>query len=269
MSIVDTHQRWQSARNAELAGADSWLGVIGLFWLEPGINRVGNAADAVVRLPAGPGHLGDLNWVGEQVFWQPLSGPASELQTDRSGPASTVDQENLSFFVVDRDNRLAVRLRDCDWAAGKPFAGLAYFPYDPAWRIEAEWQALPSPLSMEVPNASGDLKTVIVSHQAVFAVAGETVALLPMTVSDDEVFLVFRDRTSGKDSYGAGRFLKVPVLPQGHFLPGAVDGKIVLDFNFAYSPPCAFTPFATCPLPPPENWLQFAVAAGEKKPPTG
>jgi uncharacterized protein (DUF1684 family) len=151
-------------------------------------------------------------------------------------------------------------LRDRDWAASKPFAGLAYFSYDPAWRIESEWQALSSPLSMEVPNVSGDLKTVVVSHQAVFAVAGESVALLPMSVSDDEVFFVFRDRTSGKDSYGAGRFLKAPVT---------VDGKIVLDFNFAYSPPCAFTPFATCPLPPPENWLQFAVAAGEKKPPTG
>jgi uncharacterized protein (DUF1684 family) len=259
MDIVASHQRWQSARNAELAGADSWLGIIGLFWLEPGINRVGSAADAVVRLPAGPAHLGELNWVGEQIFWQPVTGPASELQTDRSGPASTVDQENLSFFVVDRDNRLAVRLRDRDWAASKPFAGLAYFSYDPAWRIEAEWQALPSPLSMEVPNVSGDLKTVLVSHQAVFVVAGESVALLPMSVSDDEVFFVFRDRTSGKDSYGAGRFLKAPV---------PVDGKIVLDFNFAYSPPCAFTPFATCPLPPPENWLQFAVAAGEKKPPT-
>lgn len=260
MDIVASHQRWQSARNAELMGADSWLGVIGLFWLEPGINRVGSAADAAVRLPAGPAHLGELNWVGEQICWQPVTGPASELQTDRSGPASTVDQENLSFFVVDRDNRLAVRLRDRDWAASKPFAGLAYFPYDPAWRVEAEWRALPSALSMEVPNVSGDLKTVVVSHQAVFTVAGESVALLPMSVSDDEAFFVFRDRTSGKDSYGAGRFLKAPVT---------VDGKIVLDFNFAYSPPCAFTPFATCPLPPPENWLPFAVAAGEKKPPTG
>lgn len=259
MDIVSSHQRWQSARNAELAGADSWLGVVGLFWLEPGLNRVGNAVDAVVRLPAGPAYLGELNWVGEQIFWQPLRGPVSELQTDRNGQSSTVDQENLSFFVVDRDNRLAVRLRDRDWAASKSFAGLAYFPYDPAWRVEAEWQALPSPLSMAVPNVSGDLKTVVVSHQAVFAVAGESVALLPMSVSDDEAFFVFRDRTSGKESYGAGRFLKVAV---------AVDGKITLDFNFAYSPPCAFTPFATCPLPPPENWLQFAVEAGEKKPPS-
>ena len=266
MSHSASHQRWQSARQAELAGPDSWLGLIGLFWLEPGLNRVGNAADAVVRLPAGAAYLGDLTWVGEQMFWQPASGPAIELQTDRAGPASTVDQENLSFFVVDRDNRLAVRLRDRDWAASKPFAGLAYFPYDPAWRIEAEWQALPSPLSMAVPNVSGDLKTVLVTHQAVFKMAGESVAMLPMSVSNDEVFFVFRDRTSGKDSYGAGRFLKTPVAPQGHFLRGAVDGKITLDFNFAYSPPCAFTPFATCPLPPPENWLQFAVGAGEKKP---
>jgi uncharacterized protein (DUF1684 family) len=74
MDIVASHQRWQSARNAELAGADSWLGIIGLFWLEPGINRVGSAADAAVRLPAGPAHLGELNWVGEQIFWQPVIG---------------------------------------------------------------------------------------------------------------------------------------------------------------------------------------------------
>ena len=255
MDIVASHQRWQSARNAELAGADSWLGIIGLFWLEPGINRVGSAADAVVRLLAGPAHLGELNWVGEQIFWQPVTGPASELQTDRSGPASTVDQENLSFFVVDREGRLAVRLRDRAWAAKAPFAGLDYFDFSTEWQIAADWQALSPPLSMEVPNVSGDLKTVEVAYRAVFEVAGQAVTLLPMAVGEHEVFFVFRDRTSGKESYGAGRFLKTAP---------AIDGRIVLDFNRAYNPPCAFTPFATCPLPPPENWLPFPVTAGEQ-----
>jgi uncharacterized protein (DUF1684 family) len=143
---------------------------------------------------------------------------------------------------------------------------LTYFAYDPAWCIEAEWQSLTPPVAMEVPNVTGELKTVLVDHKAVFEVAGQKLELLPMSVSDSEIFFVFRDRSSGKETYGAGRFLKAAVSPQECFLRGAVDGKISLNFNFAYSPPCAFTPFAMCPLPPTENWLPFAVAAGEKKP---
>lgn len=250
-------RKWQQQRHDELAGPDSWLGMLGLFWLEPGRNAVGHASDAVVQLPSGPAHLGDLLWDEGRIFWQPAEGVRLELETDRAGKPSSVEHGNLSFFVVDRDNRLAARLRDRNWASRQPFAGLEYFPDDPAWRIEATWQALTPPLAMQVPNVAGDLKTVLVSHQAVFEVGGESVTLLPMSVSDDEVFFVFRDRTSGKESYGAGRFLKATA---------AVNGKITLNFNFAYNPPCAFTPFATCPLPPPENWLPFPVPAGEKKP---
>lgn len=250
------HRQWQQQRNAELAARDSWLGLIGLYWLEPGINQVGSAEGSLVHLPGGPARLGELRWEAGRVFWHPVGGEARELQTDAAGQPSTVDHENWSFFIVDRDGHLAVRLRDRDWAAGKPFAGLDYFDFDPSWRITAEWQVLSPPLRMEVHNVSGELKTVDVAHRAVFDVAGQTVTLLPMSVNDMEVFFVFRDRTSGKETYGAGRFLKVPA---------AVDGKIGLDFNRAYNPPCAFTPFATCPLPPPENWLPFAVPAGEKK----
>ena len=163
-----------------------------------------------VRLPGGPEHLGELLWNDGRVVWYPVAGEARELQTDAAGQPSTVEHENWSFFIVDRDGHLAVRLRDRDWAAGKPFAGLDYFDFDPAWQIAAEWQALSPPLRMEVHNVSGELKTVEVAHQAVFEVAGQTVTLLPMSVNDKEVFFVFRDRTSGKETYGAGRFLKVP-----------------------------------------------------------
>ena len=109
---------------------------------------------------------------------------------------------------------------------------------------------------MEVPNVTGELKPVTVAWQAVFEIDGKSFALLPMSVSDQKVFFVFRDATSGRISYGAGRFLDA--LP-------AANGRIVLDFNYACSPPCAFTPFATCPLPPPENWLPFGIEAGERR----
>ena len=257
MDLIESHQHWRATRHAELAAPDSWLGLIGLFWLEPGLNSVGSAEGSTVQLPAGPPHLGDLRWQDDKLSWLPDKGAEIELQTDLAGQPSTVDYKNWSFFVVDRNSLLAVRLRDREWAQKKPFNGLSYFAYDPAWCIEAEWQSLSPPVAMEVPNVTGELKTVLVDHKAVFEVVGQLVELLPMSVSDSEVFFVFRDRSSGKDSYGAGRFLKASV---------AVDGKIRLNFNFAYSPPCAFTPFAMCPLPPPENWLPFAVAAGEKKP---
>lgn len=249
-------QAWQAARRAELAGADSWLGLVGLFWLEPGANAVGSGADCPVRLPDGPERLGELLWQDDALVWQPADGPAQPLQTDRAGAATVLAAGSAAFFVVEREGRLAARVRDRAWASRHPFAGLEYFPEDPAWVIDAAWQPIVPPLAMEVPNVSGELKRVEVAHKAVFAVAGQTVELLPMAADGREVFFVFRDRTSGRETYGAGRFLKARP---------AVDGRIRLDFNRAFNPPCAFTPFATCPLPPPENWLPCAVPAGEKK----
>lgn len=248
--------QWQQARHAELAGPDSWLGLVGLFWLEAVVSKVGSGDDCSVRLPSGPLHLGDLIQRDGSVFWQPAGGEARALATDRDGQPSTVDHENLSFFIVDRDGRFAARVRDRAWATRQPFAGIEYFPEDPAWVVDAEWLPLLPPVTMEVPNVTGELKPVTVAFKAVFTVDGQTVELLPMAVGEREVFFVFRDRTSGRETYGAGRFLKAKP---------AVDGRIRLDFNRAFNPPCAFTPFATCPLPPPENWLPFAVPAGERK----
>lgn len=247
---------WQAARQAELASPDSWLGVVGLFWLQPGLNSVGSTAEAVVRLPAGPADLGSLEWQGDEIRWLPQAGEAQSLATDRDGKPTLVECGSLVFFVVEREGQLAARVRDRAWAERRAFSGLSYFPIDPAWRIEAEWQSIEPPLTMAVPNVSGELITVTVGHRAVFSRDGQEVALLPMAVSDEDIFFVFRDRSSGKETYGAGRFLKAAP---------ARAGRIVLDFNRAFNPPCAFTPFATCPLPPPENWLPFAVPAGERK----
>jgi uncharacterized protein (DUF1684 family) len=254
--VIERWQRWREARAASLAAPDSWLGLIGLFWLEEGANPVGSDPDtAVVRFPDGAARLGVLECAGMDVVWHPAEGAAMPLATDAGGAPTVVELGSYAFFVIARDGRLAVRLRDRGWAAKRPFAGVETFDYEPRWRIEAAWRPLSPPQVMEVPNVSGDLKLVEVAWQAIFAVEGRQVVLLPMHLSDEKVFFVFRDATSGRISYGAGRFLDA-TPPR--------DGRIVLDFNFAYSPPCAFTPFATCPLPPPENWLSFPVEAGER-----
>lgn len=266
-----SHWRWRQRRHEELAASDSWLGLIGLYWLEPGTNTVGSAPGSAVPMPAGPAHLGDLLWQGESVVWQPAEGStvtveAGEaqkggdfrLRTDAHGEASAsrVRYEKFVFFIIERDGRLAVRLRDQGWQARRPFAGVECFPFDSAWCIEAQWQPLPKSLTMEVPNVTGELKPVSVAWQAVFRIGEREYALLPLEVSETGIFFVFRDATSGKESYGGGRFLRAKP---------PVDGRVMLDFNRAYNPPCAFTPFATCPLPPPENWLPVAIRAGERK----
>lgn len=255
----DKHQAWQrwcEARRRELSGPDSWIGLIGLCWLEPGINRVGSGEDCVVRLSGGEAYIGDVVCSGNSLRWQPENGKARDLATDRDGAPTVVDCAPFAFFVVERDGRLAARVRNREWAKEQLFSGLSYYDYDPAWALDAAWEALEPPVVMEVPNVTGDLKPVTVTHKAVFKVAGQRVELLPMSVSEREVFFVFRDRTSGRETYGAGRFLKAKP---------AQEGRIRLDFNFAFNPPCAFTAFATCPLPPPENWLPFAIPAGEQK----
>jgi uncharacterized protein len=254
--MLDDLEAWRASRQSELSSPDSWLGLVGLFWLKRGLNSVGSAADAQVRLAAGPAFLGNIDWQADELWWRPASGEPTTLRTDHGGDPESVACGNLSFFVVDREGLLAARVRDRDWAAARVPVVLDYFPDTPEWCVEAEWQVVEPPLCMEVPNVSGDLKTVTVDRRAAFHVAGQLVELLPMAVGEHEVFFVFRDRTSGKETYGAGRFLKVEA---------PADGRILLDFNRAYNPPCAFTSFATCPLPPPENWLPVAVTAGEKK----
>ncbi|MBS1189057.1 MAG: hypothetical protein H6R10_849 [Rhodocyclaceae bacterium] len=263
------HRHWRERRFEELSAAESWLGLAGLYWLEPGTNAVGSAPDCAVVLPAGPARLGDLLWEGPSVRWRPFPGGGAVVEgmaagadgevvlaTDRAGAPTRVRYGDLLFFVIERDGRLAVRLRDLDWRTKDDFAGVDCYPFDPDWCVEALWDELVEPVSLQVQNGAGNLTAVNVSARAVFRVDGKEFALLPLGEGEDHVFFVFRDTSSGRETYGGGRFLKA-VPP--------VDKRLVLDFNRAFNPPCAFTAFATCSLPPQENWLPFPVQAGEKK----
>ncbi len=261
MRIPDRWNLWSQERQASLNAADSWLGLSGLFVLKPGENYVGSEPGVDVELPNGPAALGKIVWSEHLLTWMPNRGEAISLKTDINGLPTVCQVENLDFFVVDRDGQLAVRVRDRDWAKKRPFLNLEFFSYDPSWSVWAHWEKLEPAMQMDVTNMIGQNRQIEITRCAVFQLNDRSHRLLPMSLDVDdelwEAFFVFRDASSGKSTYGAGRFLKV----------SGQGSEFEIDFNFAFNPPCAFTPFAMCPLPPSENWLPFAIEAGEKKPP--
>lgn len=264
-------QQWRNDRLARLTAPDGWLSLIGLVWLAPGIQRVGSADDNDLVLQAGPAHLGTLTLsTGGTVEFALAEGADATVDGEQPASARLIDgahvadgaapslvrSGSVSFFVIDRDGRKALRVRDSEAATRRQFQGIDYFPIDPAWRIQAQWVPFDPPQTLQMGNVLGTLDTVQVPGKAVFERDGERFELLPYQEEPGgELFFVIADTTSGRETYGAARFLYA-ALPE--------SGQVVLDFNRAYNPPCAFTPFATCPLAPPENRLPLAVRAGEK-----
>jgi hypothetical protein len=275
-----THQieQWRADRVARLTAPDGWLSLIGLEWLQEGANRIGSAADNDIVLKAGPAHLGTVTLAadggmeialvsgssGATVDGKPVERAAliDDVHAAADATPTTVRFGQASFYVIERDGRKALRVKDADAEARREFSGIDYFPIDPSWRIEADWVPFVPAHELQIGSVIGTIDTVKVPGKAVFHRDGHTLELLPYQEEPGgELFFVLADRTSGKQTYGAARFLYAALPAGGLDQPG----KLVLDFNQAYNPPCAFTPFATCPLAPPENRLDVAVTAGEKK----
>ena len=245
-------------RVKRLTGPDGWLSLIGLEWLQAGDNRVGSAADNDIVLKAGPAHLGTVTLSKDGSTHITLAKDSGATIDGKAvNEATLVDDMHVTgdaaptlvsfgpanFYVIDRDGRKALRVKDSEAAARKNFVGIDYFPIDPSWRIVADWVPFDPPHDLQMGSVIGTIDTVKVPGKAVFKRDGHTYELLPYQEEPGgELFFVMADRTSGKETYGAARFLYA-ALPQ--------NGKVVLDFNKAYNPPCAFTPFATCPLAPP------------------
>jgi uncharacterized protein (DUF1684 family) len=270
-------EQWRAARVARLTAPDGWLSLIGLEWLHEGANRVGSAVGNDIVLKAGPAELGTVTLAADgglrialaQHSGATVDGKAvdaaalvDDMHVQGDAAPTTVRFGHASFYVIDRDGRKALRVKDADAEARRDFLGIDYFPIDPSWRVEADWVPFDPPHDLQIGSVIGTIDTVKVPGKAVFRRDGHTFELLPYQEEPSgELFFVLADRTSGRETYGAARFLYA-ALPAG-----GVDkpGSVVLDFNKAYNPPCAFTPFATCPLAPPENRLDLAVTAGEKK----
>jgi len=262
-------EAWRQNRVERLTAEDGWLTLIGLFWLKEGANTLGSAPDSGVVLPAdkAPAHVGELTLAGDQLELGVAPGvvvthqgePISKLTlaADTSGQPTILDLGDLQFFVIERHGRFGLRVRDRAHPARSTFEGIDTYPTTPDWRITGRLERHEPPRTIPVPNVLGT-----VNHQAspgtvVFEVDDQIYRLDALEASKGRLHLIFADQTSGPETYGGGRFL--------YSDPVAEDGSVVLDFNKAYNPPCAFTDFATCPLPPRQNKLRgLRIDAGEK-----
>ncbi|MCB1034912.1 MAG: DUF1684 domain-containing protein, partial [Acidobacteria bacterium] len=257
---------WHARRVENLRSKTGWLTLIGLFWLQEGDNTFGSAGDNTLAFPEkAPARAGTLRLEAGKVTvtaapeapllhdGEPVD--VLELASDAGGEPTILDLGSLRFYVIDREGRLGIRLKDSESATLESFAGIDRFPVEPAWRFEARWEAYDPPQTVFTPNVLGSAFEEECPGALVLTINGEEHRLEPTSAGEGNLFLVFGDATNGDSTYGGGRFLE---------LGPPANGKVLVDFNRAYNPPCVFTPYATCPLPRRENRLPVEIPAGEK-----
>jgi hypothetical protein len=278
-------EKWRQQREARLKSDDGWLTVAGLFWLKEGDNRFGSSPLNDIVLPEATvvAETGNFILRDEKVTLhvnspgtgtkatargaksaltkvlldgKPVLGDEVMLpDSDDKGP-SVLTIGDLTLLVHASGARLGIRLKDKDSRLRREFAGLSWFPVDESYRVTAQYLPYASPKEVQIPNILGDVDKMASPGEVTFTLQGKQLRMEAVQDDPNSLWFIFRDMTSGKETYGAARFLYSD-LP--------VNGKVVLDFNKAYNPPCAFNPYTTCPLPPPENRLTVGIEAGEKK----
>jgi len=262
---------WQQKRHQSIAGTNGWTTLISRYWLSEGRTFAGAALTNQLVLPQGraPASIGSFIRKGNSVRFEAAAGVTAsvqgtsvhelEMKTDVADQPTIMMIGRLSFVIIERGERLGVRARDPESPSRLHFAGLRYFPYTPSWRIQGRFETFPSPRTMRVPEASGGMQEFVSPGALVFSHAGKEYRVdVAEEPGEDDYFVIFTDLTAGQSTYAAGRFLYVAK-------PDAA-GNVTIDFNRAYTPPCGFTPFATCPRPPPQNRLPFEIKAGELAP---
>jgi uncharacterized protein (DUF1684 family) len=262
---VASIERWRAGYETSLRADDGWLTVVGLHWLEPGSNTAGSDAGSKVLLPpAAPGRLGNFRLEAGQVRFEPAPVPglavngrpagAAVLRADDQRPYDRITAGSLTLFVIRRGDRFGIRVRDRESQARKDFKGTQWYPAEARWRVAARFVPYHPPKMIPILNVLGQVAPQPSPGYAAFDIGGREYRLDP-TGEGRTLFFNFRDATSGDTTYAAGRFL---------YAEAPVNGQVVLDFNKAENPPCAFSKFATCPLPPKQNILPVRIEAGEK-----
>ena len=263
-------ERWRERRAAEIKSEDGWLALIGLFWLKEGENKMGSDPSSSIVLPQGkaPKVAGSV-WLeqgGLRLNALPDSGithagkPVTTLalQSDAGGAQTVLNLGSLSFYVIKRGENMGVRVKDKESPERLHFAGLDHYPADTTWRLEARLEPYNPPKAIPITNVLGMVEEMASPGAVVFEVAGKSYRLDAVEEKGSkQLFLIFADATTGRETYGAGRYLYAD--------PPDKEGTVVVDFNRAHNPPCAFTNYATCPLPPSQNRLALRIEAGEKK----
>jgi uncharacterized protein (DUF1684 family) len=258
--------QWRADRDASLRSEHGWLSLVGLEWLQQGTNSLGSAAENSIPIPGGPAHWGDIVLGEEGMIFTPEPGSAvlvdgsevdeARILADDSEAPTVINHGTLSVHVIFRDS-YGLRISDSQATARLEFQGVDNYEIQEQWLVEGQFVMADAGKIIEIGNVLGQLLEMPVHGYFVFKSGGKTHRLAAIgDAESDTLWFIFADRTSGRETYGAGRFLYSDGMP--------VNGKLVVDFNKAYNPPCAFNEYSTCPLPPLENRLDLAVTAGEK-----
>lgn len=261
-------EKWRQGYQARLTSDTGWLTVSGLFWLHEGANRFGSAPDNNFVLPASaPAHVGVFNLHSGKTTVQIEPGvtvtmngkPVQSAELRPDAPGDRLILGDLTLFVHASGERLAIRMKDKNSSLRKNFTGLNWFPIDESYHVTAQFVPYTTPKQLDSQNVLGDpIKMDIVGYLS-FTLHGRDLRLEVEPNSDGSFFVVFRDLTTGKQTYHASRFVDTDPPKD------SPRGKTVdLDFNKAYNPPCAYNPYTTCPLPLPGNRLKISIPAGEK-----
>lgn len=245
---------WHERRVANLNRDHGWLTLVALDWLKNGTNELPSIGTIMVDSGSVSVHL--ASEIQATVGGKPFSGGMVRTDANQGG-ADKIEFGTRAFVVIKRGDNYAVRMWDTSAKPRKKFNGIERFPVSHVWRIEARWLPYESPKQIKVPSViPGYDQEYPVPGVAVFTIEGKEYRLEPvLEPGEEDLFFIFGDKTNGKETYGAGRFL---------YAKPPRDGKVIIDFNKAYNPPCAFTPYATCPLPPTSNRLAIRIEAGEK-----
>ena len=263
-------EQWHAKRVARLTSETGWLTLVGLYWLKPGENTFGRAPSNALVLDhaALPDTLGSFIVTDGKALFTARAGagvthdgaPVTSLallpDTAKDGP-TVLAAGTLQFYTIERAGHLGVRVRDTQHPARTEFKGIDSFPIDPDWVVDARFIAYDPPHILKILNILGMVDDTVSPGALEFRRGFSTYRIDTVLESpeDEQLFIMFADATSGHETYGAGRFM---------YVDKPKDGHVILDFNEAYNPPCAFNDFATCPLPPPQNRIALRVTAGEK-----
>lgn len=267
-------QDWRKEQDEKMKSPTGWLALTGHYWLKEGENSFGSEEDSDIKLPTNLKEkcsgvirvsggdvtlevtdLGGLQVNGKSTRSATLQIEAAKEEVDGSDKVTIGDR--VTIQLVRRTNRLAIRVRDRESSLLREFAGKVWFDFDPQFQVKGKFVPVSTESFLDITNIKGGASKSELAGTIEFEFAGKSQTLLAIREGEGELFVVFRDKTSGSETYSAGRFLYVKT---------SEDGNVLLDFNRAYNPPCAFSPHTLCPLPPKENELGFAVRAGEKKP---
>ncbi len=265
-AYVRSFDKWKADLVADLK--DNWLPLAGLFWLKPGENSFGTDPGNAIVLPAdsAPAHAGSFILAGNDVTVEiaanakaMIAGKSittAKLQSDVSGKPTVIELNALRMKVIVRGKRIGIRLKDLNSPAVRAYPGPQFFPLDLRYRVTATFIPSDGKQTVDVPDVLGDITPTPIAGKVKFKLNGQQITLTDLGGDASKgLFFVFNDLTSKTETYPGGRFLETDPV---------ANGKVVLDFNQAYSPPCSVTPYATCPLAPKENRVIIAVRAGQK-----